>query len=93
MGLFAHDIFDYFQNFKQKYLKSQLACDFKVSAIRYGNVLDNPRKGTSMVAISPSYTKEWHHIVDRESEDIVHNSGKPVLQLGIEVMKSYTKPL
>ncbi|MCG3873224.1 hypothetical protein [Psychrobacter sp. Ps7] len=46
-----------------------------------------------MVAISPSYTKEWHHTVDRESEDIAHNGGKPVLQLGTEVMKSYTKPL
>ena len=40
MGLFAHDIFDYFQNFKQQYSKSQLACDFKVSAIRYGNILE-----------------------------------------------------
>ncbi|QGP57132.1 Type-1 restriction enzyme R protein (plasmid) [Piscirickettsia salmonis] len=38
--LISHDISDHFQNFKQQSLKGQLACDSKVSAIRYKIALD-----------------------------------------------------
>ncbi|MEN2752492.1 HsdR family type I site-specific deoxyribonuclease [Psychrobacter sp. FBL11] len=69
--LIAHDISDHFQNFKQQYLKGQLACDSKASAIRYKMALDKIGKVTSVVAMSAPDTREGHDTVDGESKDIV----------------------
>lgn len=71
--LIAHDISDHFQNFKQQGLKGQLACDSKVSAIRYKHALDAIGKVSSVVAMSPPDTREGHEVVDAESKDIVQN--------------------
>jgi len=71
--LIAHDISDHFQNFKQQGLKGQLACDSKVSAIRYKQALDTIGKVSSVVAMSPPDTREGHEVVDAESKDIVQN--------------------
>lgn len=71
--LIAHDISDHFQNFKQQGLKGQLACDSKVSAIRYKQALDTIGKVRSVVAMSPPDTREGHEVVDAESKDIVQN--------------------
>ena len=71
--LIAHDISDHFQNFKQQDLKGQLACDSKVSAIRYKHALDAIGKVTSVVAMSPPDTREGHEVVDAESKDLVQN--------------------
>ncbi|ERL56971.1 type I restriction endonuclease subunit R [Psychrobacter aquaticus] len=71
--LIAHDISDHFQNFKQQYLKGQLACDSKASAIRYKLALDKIGKVSSVVAMSPPDTREGHDTVDAESKDIVQN--------------------
>ena len=71
--LIAHDISDHFQNFKQQYLKGQLACDSKASAIRYKLALDKIGKVSSVVAMSPPDTREGHDTVDAVSKDIVHN--------------------
>lgn len=71
--LIAHDISDHFQNLKQQGLKGQLACDSKVSAIRYKHALDTIGKVSSVVAMSPPDTREGHEVVDAESKDIVQN--------------------
>lgn len=71
--LIAHDISDHFQNFKQQNLKGQLACDSKLSAIRYKQALDKIGKITSVVAMSPPDTREGHDTVDVESRDLVQS--------------------
>ena len=71
--LIAHDISDHFQNFKQQGLKGQLACDSKVSAIRYKIALDKIGKVSSVVSMSAPDTREGHEAVDQDSKDIVQN--------------------
>lgn len=70
IDLIAWDIAVHFsQNFKSvgKDLKGQLACDSKLSAIRYKKALDNTGLVSSAVIISPPDTREGHEEVD-ESE-------------------------
>lgn len=69
--LIAHDISDHFQNFKQRHLKGQLACDSKATAVRYQYALDKIGKVTSVLAMSSPDTREGHEDVDQESKDIV----------------------
>ncbi|PRP61030.1 DEAD/DEAH box helicase, partial [Bacillus halotolerans] len=64
--LIAHDISDHFQNFKQQNLKGQLACDSKISAIRYKIALDKIGKVSSVVAISAPDKREGHEAVDQD---------------------------
>lgn len=87
--LIAHDISDHFQNFKQLGLKGQLACDSKVSAIRYKKLLDKIGKVTSVVAMSPPDTREGHDNVETESTDLVQNWWKA--NVGSTDEKQYTK--
>lgn len=89
--LIAHDISDHFLNFKQQGLKGQLACDSKVSAIRYKKILDDIGKVSSVVAMSPPDTREGHEAVDQESKDVVQNWWKA--NVGKEDEKSYTKAI
>jgi len=86
--LIAHDISDHFQNFKQQGLKGQLACDSKVSAIRYKIALDNIGKVSSVVAMSAPDTREGHEAVDKDSKDIVQNWWKD--NIGKMDEKAYT---
>ena len=70
IDLIAWDIAVHFsENFKNvgKDLKGQLACDSKLSAIRYKKALDNTGLVSSAVIISPPDTREGHEEVD-ESE-------------------------
>jgi type I restriction enzyme R subunit len=70
IDLIAWDIAVHFsENFKQvgKDLKGQLACDSKLSAVRYKKALDNTGLVSSAVIISPPDTREGHEEVD-ESE-------------------------
>lgn len=69
--LIAHDISDHFQNFKQRHLKGQLACDSKATAVRYQYALDKIGKVTSVLAMSSPDTREGHEDVDQESKNIV----------------------
>ncbi|MCU7940205.1 MAG: HsdR family type I site-specific deoxyribonuclease [gamma proteobacterium symbiont of Bathyaustriella thionipta] len=89
--LIAHDISDHFQNFKYQGLKGQLACDSKVSAIRYKNALDEIGKVTSVVAMSAPDTREGHEAVDEESKDIVQNWW--IKNVGSQEEKNYTKAI
>ncbi len=88
LELIAHDISDHFQNFKQQGLKGQLACDSRVSAITYKNLLDKIGKVTSVVAMSPPDTREGHDEVDTESKDLVQNWWKS--NVGAQDEKKYT---
>lgn len=70
IDLIAWDIAVHFsENFKNvgKDLKGQLACDSKLSAVRYKKALDNTGLVSSAVIISPPDTREGHEEVD-ESE-------------------------
>jgi type I restriction enzyme, R subunit len=70
IDLIAWDIAVHFsENFKQvgKDLKGQLACDSKLSAVRYKKALDNTGLVGTAVIISPPDTREGHEEVD-ESE-------------------------
>jgi len=89
--LIAHDISDHFQNFKQQGLKGQLACDSKVSAIRYKVALDKIGKVSSVVAMSAPDTREGHEAVDQESKDIVQNWWTDTI--GNKDEKAYTKAI
>jgi len=89
--LIAHDISDHFQNFKQQGLKGQLACDSRVSAIRYKILLDKIGKVSSAVAMSSPDTREGHEAVDQESKDIVQNWWKT--NVGKLEEKAYTKAI
>lgn len=89
--LIAHDISDHFQNFKQQYLKGQLACDSKASAIRYKVALDKIGKVSSVVAMSAPDTREGHEAVDQESKDVVQNWWKD--NIGNMDEKAYTKAI
>jgi type I restriction enzyme R subunit len=89
--LIAHDISDHFQNFKQQGLKGQLACDSRVSAIRYKTLLDKIGKVSSAVAMSSPDTREGHEAVDKESKDIVQNWWKA--NVGKLEEKAYTKAI
>lgn len=89
--LIAHDISDHFQNFKQQALKGQLACDSRVSAIRYKMALDKIGKVSSVVAMSAPDTREGHEAVDQESKDIVQNWWKA--NVGTMDEKIYTKAI
>ncbi|MCU7939707.1 MAG: HsdR family type I site-specific deoxyribonuclease [gamma proteobacterium symbiont of Bathyaustriella thionipta] len=89
--LIAHDISDHFQNFKKQGLKGQLACDSKVSAIRYKIALDDIGKVTSVVAMSAPDTREGHEAVDQESKDIVQNWWKENVESQDE--KKYTQTI
>ena len=89
--LIAHDISDHFQNFKQQGLKGQLACDSRVSAIRYKTLLDKIGKVSSAVAMSSPDTREGHEAVDKESKDIVQNWWKA--NVGKLEEKAYTKSI
>jgi type I restriction enzyme R subunit len=92
--LIAHDISDHFQNFKQQGLKGQLACDSKVSAIRYKKMLDKIGKVTSAVAMSAPDTREGHEAVDQESKDVVQNWWKDnVANTYKQDEKAYTKAI
>ncbi len=93
--LIAHDISDHFQNFKQQCLKGQLACDSKVSAIRYKLALDKIGKISSVVAMSAPDTREGHEAVDQESKDIVQNWWKDnvAAHYGNGDEKTYTKAI
>lgn len=91
LELIAHDISDHFQNFKHQGLKGQLACDSKVSAIRYKQMLDKIGKVTSVVAMSPPDTREGHDSVDAESTDLVQNWWKD--NIGSQDEKAYTKQI
>ncbi len=92
--LIAHDISDHFQNFKQQGLKGQLACDSKVSAIKYKMMLDKIGKVSSVVAMSAPDTREGHEAVDQESKDIVQNWWKAnVAETYKQDEKSYTKAI
>lgn len=65
--LIAWDVSIHFEeNFKQLGvgLKGQLACDSKISAIRYKKALDEIGKVTSRIVISPTDTREGHESVD-----------------------------
>ena len=87
--LIAHDISDHFQNFKLQGLKGQLACDSKASAIRYKKALDDIGKISSVVAMSPSDTREGHDTVDGETKDRVQKWWKA--NVGNQDEKVYTK--
>jgi type I restriction enzyme R subunit len=89
--LIAHDISDHFQNFKEQGLKGQLACDSKVSAIRYKVALDKIDKVTSVVAMSAPDTREGHEAVDQDSKDIVQNWWKD--NIGKMDEKDYTNAI
>ncbi|MEH6550090.1 MAG: HsdR family type I site-specific deoxyribonuclease [Pseudomonadales bacterium] len=89
--LIAHDISDHFQNFKNQGLKGQLACDSKVSAIRYKLALDAIGKVSSVVAMSAPDTREGHEVVDQESKDIVQSWWKG--NVGNTEEKIYTKSI
>jgi len=92
--LIAHDISDHFQNFKQQGLKGQLACDSKVSAIKYKMMLDKIGKVSSVVAMSAPDTREGHEAVDQESKDIVQNWWKAnVADTYKQDEKTYTKDI
>ncbi len=87
--LIAHDISDHFQHFKHKKLKGQLACDSKISAIRYKQALDQINRVSSVVAISAPDTREGHEVVDQQSNDIVQQWWADNIGKGAE--KTYTK--
>ncbi|WP_231116617.1 type I restriction endonuclease subunit R [Piscirickettsia salmonis] len=89
--LIAHDISDHFQNFKQQNLKGQLACDSKISAIRYKIALDKIDKVSSVVAISAPDTREGHEAVDQDSKGIVQNWWKGTI--GNKEEKAYTEEI
>lgn len=89
--LIAYDISDHFQLFKQQGLKGQLACESKVSAIRYKNALDKIGLVTSKVVISAPDTREGHEEVDQESKDIVQNWWRQ--NVGKTSEKEYTKAI
>ena len=92
--LIAHDISDHFQNFKHQGLKGQLACDSKVSAIKYKIMLDKIGKVSSVVAMSAPDTREGHEAVDQESKDIVQNWWKAnVADTYKQDEKTYTKDI
>jgi type I restriction enzyme R subunit len=92
--LIAHDISDHFQNFKQQGLKGQLACDSKVSAIRYKKMLDKIGKVSSVVAMSAPDTREGHEAVDQESKDAVQNWWKANVTASYKQdEKTYTKAI
>ncbi|MBL0711283.1 MAG: HsdR family type I site-specific deoxyribonuclease, partial [Colwellia sp.] len=92
--LIAHDISDHFQNFKQQGLKGQLACDSKVSAIKYKIMLDKIGKVSSVVAMSAPDTREGHEAVDQESKDIVQNWWKTNVSATYKQdEKTYTKDI
>ena len=92
--LIAHDISDHFQNFKKQGLKGQLACDSKVSAIRYKNMLDKIGKVSSVVAMSAPDTREGHEAVDQESKDAVQNWWKKNVAVDYKQdEKAYTKAI
>jgi type I restriction enzyme R subunit len=92
--LIAHDISDHFQNFKKQGLKGQLACDSKVSAIRYKNMLDKIGKVSSVVAMSAPDTREGHEAVDQESKDAVQNWWKKNVATDYrQDEKAYTKAI
>lgn len=89
--LIAHDITDHFLNFKPDGLKGQLACDSKVSAIRYKQALDKVGKVTSAIVISAPDTREGHDKVDNKSKDIVQNWW--AANVGKQSEKAYTKAM
>ena len=92
--LIAHDISDHFQNFKKQGLKGQLACDSKVSAIKYKMMLDKIGKVSSVVAMSAPDTREGHEAVDQESKDVVQNWWKDhVAKTYKQDEKTYTKDI
>lgn len=68
--MIAWDISIHFdENFKQldQGLKGQLACDSKLSAIRYKNALDEIGSVTSRIIISPTDTREGHESVNEST--------------------------
>ncbi len=70
----AFDISVHFsENFKKARLelKGQLACDSKLSAIRYKQALDNLGMVTSAIVISPPDTREGHTDVDESNLPLV----------------------
>lgn len=70
----AFDISVHFsENFKKAKLglKGQLACDSKLSAIRYKQALDELGKVTSAIVISPPDSREGHTDVDESSVPLV----------------------
>ncbi len=73
LEIIAYDISEHFQNFKPLGLKGQLACDSKISAIHYKQLLDKIGKLTSAVVMSAPDTREGHDSIDSESTDIVQN--------------------
>ena len=92
--LIAHDISDHFQNFKQQGLKGQLACDSKISAIRYKKMLDKIGKVSSVVAMSAPDTREGNEAVDKKSKDVVQNWWKTnVADTYKQDEKAYTKAI
>lgn len=91
LELIAHDISDHFQNFKKQGLKGQLACDSRVSAIKYKQLLDKIGKVTSAVVMSSPDTRDGHDEVNKESKDIVQNWWKK--HVGSQDEKVYTKKI
>jgi len=91
LELIAHDISDHFQNFKRQGLKGQLACDSRVSAIKYKELLDKIGKVTSAVVMSSPDTRDGHDEVNKESKDIVQNWWKE--HVGSQDEKVYTKKI
>src|SRR5690606_903741 len=65
IDLIALDISEHFEkHVKRQGLKGQLACDSKLSAIRYKRALDALGMVTSRIVISPPDTREGHESVD-----------------------------
>ncbi len=65
IDLIALDISEHFEkHVKSQGLKGQLACDSKLSAIRYKRALDALGMVTSRIVISPPDTREGHESVD-----------------------------
>lgn len=65
--LIANDIAMHFHQYYKRFdngLKGQIACDSKLSAIRYKRFLDETDLVTSRIVISPDDTREGHTSVD-----------------------------
>ncbi|GBQ08541.1 type I restriction endonuclease subunit R [Saccharibacter floricola] len=66
--LIAMDLATHFDNNIDKDLKGMLACDSKVSAIRYKNYLDDVGLFESAIVMSPPDTREGHTEVDERAQ-------------------------